>query len=51
MLLAGGLRRHEIAELTVDHLQQFEGHWAIVDLVVKGGHIRIIPVPGWPTNY
>jgi len=29
ILLACGLRRHEIAELTVDHLQQREGHWAI----------------------
>jgi integrase len=44
ILLACGLRRHEIAELTVDHLQQREEHWAIVDLVGKGGHIRTIPV-------
>src|SRR3984893_976552 len=27
MLLACGLRRHEIAELTVDHLQKREEHW------------------------
>jgi site-specific recombinase XerD len=47
ILLAGGLRRHEIAELTVDHLQQREGHWAIVELAGKGGHIRTIPVPDW----
>jgi site-specific recombinase XerD len=47
MLLACSLRRHEIAELTVDHLQQREDRWAIVDLVGKGGHIRTIPVPGW----
>src|SRR5450755_3252137 len=45
LFLACGLRRHELAELTVDHLQQREGHWAIVDLVGKGGHIRTIPVP------
>jgi hypothetical protein len=31
--------------LTLDHLQQREEHWAIVDLVGKGGHIRTIPVP------
>jgi len=26
-------------------LQQREEHWAIVDLVGKGGHIRTIPIP------
>jgi site-specific recombinase XerD len=40
LLLACGLRRHEIAGLTIDHLQQREGHWAIVDLSGKGGHVR-----------
>jgi hypothetical protein len=29
------------------HLQQREEHWAIVDLVGKGGHIRTVPVPDW----
>ena len=47
ILLACGLRRHEIAELTLDHFQKREEHWAIVDLVGKGGHIRTIPVPDW----
>jgi site-specific recombinase XerD len=47
VLLACGLRRHEAAELTFDHLQQREGHWAIVDLAGKGGHVRTIPVPDW----
>jgi site-specific recombinase XerD len=47
ILVACGLRRHEIAELTVDHLQQREGHWAIIDLVGKGRHMRTIPVPDW----
>jgi site-specific recombinase XerD len=47
VLAACGLRRHEIAELTIGHLQQREGHWAIVDLAGKGGHIRTIPVPDW----
>ena len=36
---------HELAELTFGHLQQREGHWAIVDLSGKGGHVRTIPVP------
>jgi len=47
ILLACGLRRHEIAALTVNHLQQREEHWAIVDLIGNGGHIRTIPVPDW----
>ena len=47
LLLARGLRRHELAGLTVGHLQQREGHWAIVDLRGKGGHVRTIPVPDW----
>jgi hypothetical protein len=47
LLLACGLRRHEAVALTLDHLQQHEQHWAIVDLVGKGGHIRTVPVPDW----
>jgi hypothetical protein len=31
----------------LDHLQQREEHWAIVDLVGKGGHVRTLPVPDW----
>jgi site-specific recombinase XerD len=45
LLLACGLRRHEAVALTLDHLQQREEHWAIVDLVGKGGHVRTVPVP------
>lgn len=47
VLLACGLRRHEVAELAVDHLQQREGHWAIINLSAKGGHVRTVPVPDW----
>src|ERR1017187_7690453 len=47
LLLACGLRRHEAVALPMDHLQQREEHWAIVDLVGKGGHIRTVPVPDW----
>jgi site-specific recombinase XerD len=50
LLLACGLRRHEAVALTLDHLQQREEHWAIVDLVGKGGHVRTIPVPDWVRN-
>ena len=47
VLLGCGLRRRELTDLTLDHLQRREEHWAIVDLVGKGGHIRTVPVPGW----
>jgi site-specific recombinase XerD len=50
LLLACGLRRHEAVGLRLDHLQQREEHWAIVDLVGKGGHIRTVPVPDWVRN-
>ena len=47
VLLGCGLRRRELADLDFTHLQQREEHWAIVDLVGKGGHIRTVPVPDW----
>src|SRR5450755_1248907 len=47
LLLGCGLRRRELTELTVDHFQRREDHWAIIDLIGKGGHIRTIPVPLW----
>jgi site-specific recombinase XerD len=47
LLLACGLRRHEAVALRLDDLQQREEHWAIVDLVGKGGHIRTVPMPDW----
>lgn len=24
-----------------------QGHWAVVDLIGKGGHIRTVPIPNW----
>jgi site-specific recombinase XerD len=47
VLLGCGLRRRELTELTVQHFQQREGHWVVVDLVGKGGHVRTVPVPSW----
>src|SRR5205085_2787388 len=47
LLLACGLRRHEAVALRLDHLQQREEHWAIVDLEGKSGHVRTVPVPDW----
>jgi site-specific recombinase XerD len=47
VLLGCGLRRGELTELTLDHLQRREDHWAIVDLIGKAGHIRTVPIPDW----
>ena len=47
VLLGCGLRRRELADLEFTHLQQREEHWAIVDLVGKGGHVRTVPMPEW----
>ena len=47
VLLGCGLRRREATELTIDHLQRREDHWAIVDLIGKGSHIRTVSVPEW----
>jgi site-specific recombinase XerD len=51
VLLGCGLRRREFADLTFDHLQRREDHWAIVDLIGKGGHIRTVPVPEWVKRF
>ena len=47
ILLACGLRRAELVSLRKEAVQIRQGHWAIVDLVGKGGHVRTVPVPGW----
>lgn len=47
VLLGCGLRRSELVHLKLDHLQRREEHWAVVDLVGKGGHVRTVPVPQW----
>jgi site-specific recombinase XerD len=47
ILLGCGLRRAELASLQKDDIQIRQGHWAIVDLVGKGNHVRTVPMPGW----
>ena len=47
VLLGCGLRRAELAQLTIEELQQREDHWVVADLVGKGGHMRTVPVPNW----
>jgi site-specific recombinase XerD len=47
ILFGCGLRRSELVDLKFDDVQVRQGHWAIVDLVGKGGHIRTVPIPDW----
>ena len=47
ILFGCGLRRSELVGLDVNDVQVRQGHWAIVDLIGKGGHIRTVPIPLW----
>ena len=47
VLLGCGLRRSEVAALTLKHIQQRDGRWCIVDLVGKHGRVRTVPMPTW----
>src|SRR5580704_17009748 len=47
VLLGCGLRRSEVAALTLKHIQQRDGRWCIVDLVGKHGRVRTVPMPLW----
>jgi site-specific recombinase XerD len=47
VLLGCGLRRSEVAALTMVHVQQRDGRWCIVDLVGKHGRVRTVPMPTW----
>lgn len=47
VLIGCGLRRTEVSRLCLQHIQQREGRWAIVDLVGKGNRVRSVPMPPW----
>jgi len=47
MLFGCGFRRSELVGLEMDDIQVRQGHWAVVDLIGKGGHIRTVPIPLW----
>jgi integrase len=47
LLVGCGLRRGEAASLSLEHIQQRDGRWVIVDLRGKHGRIRTVPVPAW----
>ena len=47
MLFGCGFRRSELVGVELDDIQMRQGHWAVVDLIGKGGHIRTAPIPAW----
>src|SRR5438445_2210017 len=47
MLFGCGFRRSELVGLELGEIQIRQGHWAVVDLIGKGGHIRTVPIPEW----
>ena len=50
VLLGCGIRRSELAALTVAKIEQRENRWVIVDLLGKGERRRTVPVPAWVKN-
>jgi integrase len=50
VLIGCGLRRSELAALTMKHIQQRDGRWCIVDLIGKHGRVRTVPMPAWTKN-
>lgn len=47
LLIGCGLRREELALLSIDRIQQREARWALVDIVGKGKRVRTVPMPSW----
>ena len=47
ILLGCALRRSELANLTVEHLQMRDERWVIENLRGKGGRVRQVAIPTW----
>jgi site-specific recombinase XerD len=47
VLIGCGLRREETALLTLEHIQQRDARWVVVDMKGKGGRVRTVPMPSW----
>lgn len=47
LFLGTGVRCSELNSLTVDHIQQRDGRWVIVDLIGKGTKKRTVAIPSW----
>ena len=48
--LGCGLRRSEVAALTMGHIQQRDKRWVILDLVSKHKRVRTVPMPTAKTD-
>jgi integrase len=47
VLIGCALRRSELVALDVEHVQQRDGRWVLVDLRGKYGRIRSVAMPAW----
>lgn len=47
VMLGCGLRREEVVSLRIEHLQQREERWVILDLTGKHNRTRTIPMAAW----
>jgi integrase len=47
VMIGCGLRREETALLSMEHVQQRDARWVIVDMHGKGGRVRTVPMPSW----
>jgi integrase len=48
MLLIGcGLRRDEVARVTLSHIQERDSRFCVVDLIGKHNRVRTVPMPAW----
>src|SRR5271167_1295913 len=47
LLFGCGFHKSALLGLELDEIQMCQGHWAVVDLIGKGGDIRTVPIPQW----
>lgn len=47
IMIGAGLRREEVVTLTLEHFQQREGRWVILDLKGKHNRTRTVPIAPW----
>src|SRR5258708_24911656 len=47
LLVGCALRRHELANLSIEEIQMRENRWVIADLRGKGGRVRTVAIPVW----
>jgi hypothetical protein len=47
MLFGCGFLRSELVGFELDEIQMRQRHWAVVEMIGKGAHIRTVPIPEW----